>query len=173
MRIACRHQLNNEPFPENSNLGGGRTSASAGASKRRNDTPIFQYILIPIVRLHLPLSFQGMHIAEASPMIAIESSPQRLLLRSGSTSILLDKAAGTAVLQRKLLFWARKPLERQISSITQARVNTDVDPASKAEICSTMLILREGGGWTLSARDKQDATAAAAAVREFLGLPAA
>jgi hypothetical protein len=114
-----------------------------------------------------------MHIAEASPMIAIESSPQRLLLRSGSTSILLDKAAGTAVLQRKLLFWARKPLERQISSITQARVNTDVDPASKAEICSTMLILREGGGWTLSARDKQDATAAAAAVREFLGLPAA
>ena len=72
-RIACRHRLNNEPFPENSNLGGGRTSASAGASKRRNDTPIFQYILIPIVRLHLPLSFLGMQIAEASPMIAIES----------------------------------------------------------------------------------------------------
>jgi len=153
-------------------VGGCRMSASA-AGKRRNDTPLFQYILIPIVRLHLPLSFQGMQIAEASPMIAIESSPQRLLLRSGSTSILLDKGAGTAVLQRKLLFWARKPLERQISSITQARVNTDVDPASKAEISSTMLILREGRGWTLSARDKQDAAAAAVAVREFLGLPAA
>jgi len=106
-------------------------------------------------------------------MIAIECSPQRLLLRSGSTSVVLDKAAGTAVLQRKLLFWARKPLERQISSITQAKVTTDVDPASKAEFCSTMLMLQEGGGWVLSARDKQDATAAAGAVREFLGLPAA
>ena len=106
-------------------------------------------------------------------MIAeIESSPQRLLLRSGSTSILLDKAAGTAVLQRKL-FSGRASRYSARSRRSRTRVNTDVDPASKAEICSTMLILREGGGWTLSARDKQDATAAAAAVREFLGLPAA
>jgi hypothetical protein len=103
-------------------------------------------------------------------IVAIESSPQRLVLRSGSTSIILDKAAGTAVLQRKVLFWARKPVERPISSVTQATVKTDIDPASRAEMCSTMLALREGGGWVLLARDKHDATAAVAAVHEFLGL---
>jgi hypothetical protein len=83
-------------------------------------------------------------------IVAIESSPKRLFLRSGSTSIILDKAAGTAVLQRKLLFWARKPVERPISSVTQATVNTDIDPASRAEMCSTMLALRESRGWVLS-----------------------
>ena len=103
-------------------------------------------------------------------MITLESSPQRLVLRSGSTAVVLDKDAGKAILQRKLLFWARKPVERPISSVAQARVNTDIDPASKAEMCSTMLALQEGGGWVLSARGKQDATAAAAAVREFLGI---
>jgi hypothetical protein len=103
-------------------------------------------------------------------MIKVERGPQRLTLLSGSTTVALDKDAGKAILQRKLLFWARKPVERPISSVTQARVNTDIDPASKAEICSTMLTFREGGGWLLSARDKQDATAAAAAVREFLDL---
>jgi hypothetical protein len=103
-------------------------------------------------------------------IVAIETSSERLVLRSGSTSIILDKTAGTAVLQRKLLFWARKPVERPISSVTQATVTTDIDPASRAEMCSAMLALREGGGWVLSAQDKHDATAAVAAVREFLGL---
>jgi hypothetical protein len=103
-------------------------------------------------------------------MISLDSSSQRLVLRSGSTTIILDKANNKATLQRKFLFWARKPVERPISSVAQARVNTDIDPASKAEMCSTMLALREGGGWVLSTRDKQEATAAAAAVREFLGI---
>lgn len=103
-------------------------------------------------------------------MISLDSSPQRLVLRSGSTTIILDKANNTATLQRKFLFWMRKPVELQLPSVTQARVNTDIDPASKAEMCSMMLDLREGGGWVLSARDKQDATAAVAAVREFLGI---
>jgi len=103
-------------------------------------------------------------------MIAIENSPQRLVLRSGSTAITLDKGANAATLQRKLLFWERKPVPLPLSSIAEARVETTVDPASRAEICSVMLRSREGGGWVLSARDKQDATAAVAAVREFLSI---
>ena len=103
-------------------------------------------------------------------MITIESSPQRLVLRSGSTAIVLDKAAGKAILGRKILVWARKPVERPLSSIASVSVDSSVDPASKAEICSTMLRMREGGGWVLSARDKADATAAVAAIREFLSL---
>lgn len=104
-------------------------------------------------------------------MITIErNTPQQLILHAGSTTVALDKDANKAVLQRKLLFWSRKPVERPLSSVTQVRINTDVDPASKAETFSTMLLLREGGGWVLSAKDKQDATEALGAVQEFLGI---
>src|SRR5436190_736138 len=103
-------------------------------------------------------------------MTKIERTPDRLALQSGSTTIVLDKKAGEAVLQRKLLFWARKPVTRSLNSIRRVTVDTTVDPASKAELCSVMLLLREGGGWALSARAKQDAAAAVATTREFLGI---
>ena len=102
-------------------------------------------------------------------MTKIEGGPLRLVLQSGSTTIVLDKSADTATLERKLLFWPRKPLKRPLSSIAEARVNTSVDAASHAEVCSTMLVMHGGGGWILSARDKQDATKAVTAIREFLG----
>jgi hypothetical protein len=102
-------------------------------------------------------------------MTSIQRDPERLVVRSGSTAIVLDKGAGKAVLQRKLLLWERKPVERPLSAITNVRVNSTVDPASKAEICSTMVVM-QGGGWVLSARDKDDATAAVAAIRDFLNL---
>ena len=101
-------------------------------------------------------------------MLKIDRSPQRLVLKSGSTTAVLDKQAQQATLQRKLLLWARKPVTRPLSSISEATVETNVDPASKAEMCSVMLKLREGGGWMLAARDKNDATVAVTAIREFL-----
>ena len=103
-------------------------------------------------------------------MTKIDRTSDRLTLQSGSTSIVLDKKAGEAVLQRKLLFWARKPVTRPLNSISRVKVESSIDAASKAEVCSTMLLMREGGGWVLSARDKRDATAAVAAVRDFLGI---
>jgi hypothetical protein len=103
-------------------------------------------------------------------MTNIERTPDRLALQSGSTTIVLDKQAGEAVLRRKLLFWARKPVTRPLNSISRVKLDTSIDAASKAELCSVMLLMREGGGWMLSARDKQDATAAIATVREFLGI---
>ena len=103
-------------------------------------------------------------------MTKIERTPDRLALQSGSTSIVLDKKAGEAVLQRKLLFWARKPVTRSLNSIRRVTVDTSMDRASKAEICSIMLLMREGGGWALTARDKQDATSADTTTREFLGI---
>lgn len=101
-------------------------------------------------------------------MLKIDRGPQRLTLHSGSTTVVLDKEAMQATLQRKLLFWSRKPVARPLSSISEARIETSVDAMSKAEICSVMLRMREGGGWMLAARDKSDATAAVTAVREFL-----
>ena len=103
-------------------------------------------------------------------MTRIEHAPQKLVLQSGSTTLALDKNAGKAIMQRKLLFWARKPIERPISEIADVRVEANVDPASGAEICNTMLVMRGGGGWVLSAADKKDAAAAAEAVRNFVGI---
>lgn len=104
-------------------------------------------------------------------MTKIERAPQKLVLQSGSTTLALDKSAGKAILQRKLLFWARKPVERPLSEIADVRVKANLDAASGAEVCTTMLVMRGGGGgWLLSAADKQDAMAAVEAIRDFVGI---
>ncbi len=102
----------------------------------------------------------------------IENSPERLVLRSGSTTLTLDKAAGRATLQRKLLFWALKPIEHPLDEVTGTTVDVAVDRASGVEVCNSMLLMRTGEGWALPAADKKDAEASARAVREFLGLGA-
>jgi hypothetical protein len=103
-------------------------------------------------------------------MTRIERMPERLVVQSGSITITLDKQTGKAIMLRKLLFWVRKPLERSLTEIAEVRVDTAVDPASRAEICSTMLVMRTGGAWKLSAADKKDAVAATEAVRTFVGI---
>ena len=85
-------------------------------------------------------------------MTTIQRDQQRLVLQSGSTTLTLDKNAGKAIMQRKLLFWKRKPIQRPLFEIADVRVNTSADPASGAEICNTMLVMRDGGGWVISAR---------------------
>ena len=100
----------------------------------------------------------------------VENTPQRLLLRSGSTTLTLDKAAGRATLQRKLLLWALKPAEHPLSDVTGTAVDVAVDRASGVEVCNTMLVMQTGEGWALPAADKKDAEASATAIREFLKL---
>jgi len=99
-------------------------------------------------------------------MTTIDRAPQRLVLRSGSITLTLDKNMGKATMLRKLLFWARKPLERSLSEIAEVRVETTVGPASRAEICSTMLVMRTGGAWRLSAVDKKDAETTVSMARQ-------
>jgi len=100
----------------------------------------------------------------------IELTPQRLVLRSGATTLTLDKSAGRATLQRKMLFWALKPVEHPLEDVARTAVDVAVDRASGVEVCNTMLIMRAGEGWALPAADKKDAEASAKTVREFLGL---
>lgn len=100
----------------------------------------------------------------------LESTPQRLVLRSGSTTLTLDKAAGSATLNRKTLFFSHKPLERPLAEIADATVDAAVDRASGVEVCHTMLITRNGAGWALAANDKKSAQEVATAIRAFLGL---
>ena len=103
-------------------------------------------------------------------MAIIENSPMRLVLKSGSTTLTFDKAAGKAVMQRKLLLWGLKPLETPLSDVTDVTIDAGVDRASGVEVCNTMLITRDGTGWALPAADKKEAQANAAAMRQFLGM---
>jgi hypothetical protein len=41
-------------------------------------------------------------------MASIESELNRVILHDGGTTLTLDKAAGEAVLRRKMLLWNRK-----------------------------------------------------------------
>ena len=100
----------------------------------------------------------------------IESSPRRLVLQSGSTTLVLDKDAGTAVLQRKLLFWSLKPQQMPLADVKETAVDAGVDRASGIEVCNTMLVTHAGSAWALGAADKKDAEATAATIRDFLGL---
>ena len=102
----------------------------------------------------------------------IESTPQRLALQSSSNTLILDKAAGTATLQRKMMFWSLKPMQKPLSDVADATVDAAVDRASGVEVCHTMLVLRSGDAWALVANDKKDAQASATAIREFLGMKA-
>ena len=99
-----------------------------------------------------------------------ENTPKRLVLQSGSTTLTLDKDAGKASMQRKLLLWKLKPVEAPLADVADVNVDATVDRASGVEICHTMLITRAGAGWALPAADKKEAQANASAIRGFLGL---
>jgi hypothetical protein len=103
-------------------------------------------------------------------MPIIETTPERLVLKSGSTTLTLDKGANKATMQRKLLLWQLKPVEAPLSEVTDITIDTAVDRASGVEVCHTMLILHGSAGWAFPAADKSDAEANAAALRQFLGL---
>ena len=101
-----------------------------------------------------------------------ESTPRRLVLASGSTTLTLDKDAGKASLQRKLLFWNLKPTELPLSDFSSVALDKAVDRASGVEIFHSMLVTRGGAAWALPANDKADAEKNNAALRAFLALPA-
>lgn len=103
-------------------------------------------------------------------MTNIERSPQKMILKSGSTTLTFDKDTGKVIRQRKVLLWAREPIERPLTEIYDVTVDAAMDRASGVEVCSTMFVMRDGAGWALPAADKKDAVATTAAVREFLGL---
>jgi hypothetical protein len=101
-------------------------------------------------------------------MPVTEIAPRRLVLKSGSTTLTLDKDAGTATLQRKILLWRLKSLETPLSNIVDIRVDTSVDRASGVEICHTMVVMSTGVGWALAGADKEDAQTMTTVAREFL-----
>ena len=100
----------------------------------------------------------------------IESTPQQLVMQFGSTKLTLDKTSATTILQRKMLFWALKPVTKPLSDISQVKVDTAVDRASGVEVCSVALIMASGAAWTLAENDQASAQATASTIQNFLGL---
>ncbi len=100
-----------------------------------------------------------------------ESTPRRLVLASGSTTLTLDKDAGKATLQRKLLFWNLKPAGLPLSEFSSVTLDKAVDRASGVEIYHAMLVTRAGAAWAFPANDKAEAEKNIAALQEFLALP--
>lgn len=103
-------------------------------------------------------------------MVKISESASQLVATSGATTITLDRDAGTATVQRKLLLWSRKPVEIPLRDICECKVDAAVDRASGAEICNASLVTRDGMAWPLPANDKKEAQTAAAQLCAFLGL---
>jgi len=99
-----------------------------------------------------------------------ESTPSRLVLASGSTTLTLDKDAGKASLQRKMLFWNLKPTELPLSEFSSVALDKAVDRASGVEIFHSMLVTRGGAAWAFPASDRADAEKNMAALQEFLAL---
>ena len=66
-----------------------------------------------------------------------ERTPQRLIAKSGSTTLILSKETGNASLQRKLFnFWKLKPSEVALPDIADVTVDAAVDRASGVDICN-------------------------------------
>ena len=104
-------------------------------------------------------------------MPILENTQTRLSIKSGSTTLTLDKASGKITLQRKLMFWQRKPVEKPLREIVSVSVDAGVDRASGVEICHTMVIFKAGDAWALPAADKNEAQGNATAIRDLLRLP--
>lgn len=103
-------------------------------------------------------------------MTDIRRNEDALELRSGGTTLTLDKNGGKAVLQRKFLFLKMKPAEMNLSEVADVTLDVGVDRASGVEVCNAMLVSREGSAFAVPAADKADAEKTATAMREFLGL---
>src|SRR5437764_14650771 len=97
-----------------------------------------------------------------------ERTADRLVLKSGSTTLTLDKTADKAILQRKLLLWRLKPVEAALSDISDITIDAAVDRASGVEVCHTILIMQSGRGWLFPPADKTKAETNAAAIRVCL-----
>ncbi len=100
----------------------------------------------------------------------VERTPERMVLQSGSTTLLLDKLEGAATLHRKVLFMSRKPLSMPLANVRNVTVDAAVDRASGIEMCNTMLVTGEGAAWALAAEDRAEAERTAADIRAFLGV---
>jgi hypothetical protein len=103
-------------------------------------------------------------------MAIVENTSDRLVLKSGSATLTLDKTTKKVVFQRGGLLWKPKPMEAALSDIADVTLDAGLDRASGVEICNTMLVKKDGVGWAFGANDKAEAQANIVLIKKFLGL---
>ena len=103
-------------------------------------------------------------------MPKIENTAQKLVLKEGSTTLTLDKEAGKATLQHKILLWNKKPVEFAIADIDDIAVKSDKDGLSGATIYHSVLHRRTGEVTVLTTEESKDAAATVKTLRDFVGL---
>jgi hypothetical protein len=103
-------------------------------------------------------------------MAKIESTPHKLVLKEGSTTLTLDKQSGTATLQHKILLWNKKPVEFPLSEIDDIAVKSDKDGLSGASIYHSVLHRRSGEIMVLTTEEADGAAATVKTLRAFIGL---
>ena len=103
-------------------------------------------------------------------MAIVENTANRLVLKSGSATLTLDKTAKKVIFQRAGLLWKPKPMEAELSDITDVTLDSGLDRASGVEVCNSMLVKKDGVGWAFGANDKAEALSNIALIKKFLGL---
>ena len=103
-------------------------------------------------------------------MANIESTPSRLVLKAGSTTVTLDKTSGHATLQQRILLWNKKPVEFDLTDIDDIAVKSETDGLSGARIYHSVMHRRSGEIMVLTTEEARDAEATVQTLREFVGL---
>jgi hypothetical protein len=104
-------------------------------------------------------------------MANIESTPSRLVLKDGSTTVTFDKTSGHATLQKRILLWNKKPVEFDLTDIDDIAVKSETDGLSGAQIYHSVMHRRTGEIMVLTTEEARDAEATVQTLREFVGLP--
>ena len=103
-------------------------------------------------------------------MANIESTHRKLVLKEASATVTFDKDSGKATLQRKFLFWNKKPVEFALSEIDDIAVKSDKDSLSGASIYHSVLHRRSGEILVLTTEEAKDAETTVRKLRDFVGL---
>jgi hypothetical protein len=103
-------------------------------------------------------------------MANIETTPRKLVLKEGSTTLTLDKDSGKATLQHKVLLWNKKPVEFALSEIDDIAVKSEQDGLSGAPIHHSVMHRRTGEITVLTTEEAKDAAATVQKLRGFVGL---
>jgi hypothetical protein len=101
-------------------------------------------------------------------MANIEVTPRKLVLKSGSTTLTLDKDTARATLQQKMLLWNKKPVEFALSEIDDIAVKSETDGLSGATIHHSVLHRRSGEIAVLTTEEAKDAAETVKKLREFI-----
>ncbi len=103
-------------------------------------------------------------------MASIETGSDRVILHDGGTTLTLDKTAGEAVLQRKLLLWNRKPVVFPLAEIDDIAVKAERDAMSGATLWHSVMRRRSGETTVLTTEPPVEAEATVKTLRSFIGL---